>query len=82
VQPSSLERLGVNLGSDWDEDQVRIFRARFDAAQSAILRYGRHTLVALNRLCRDEASSSVLPQAKVGLTALIIHFGLKPQKPA
>jgi hypothetical protein len=32
--------------------------------------------VALNRLCRDEASSSVMPQAKLALAQLIAHFRL------
>lgn len=76
VQPSSLERLGVTLGSEWDEERIQQFRGRFDAAQNAVLTAGKPALTALNRLCRDEAGAAALPEARKGLAQLVAHFRL------
>jgi hypothetical protein len=37
---------------------------------------GTKALNALNRLCHDEASAGVLPDARKGLAQLIVHFRL------
>ena len=41
-----------------------------------MLAAGRPALVALNRLCMDEAANAALPQAKLALAQLVVHFRL------
>jgi len=79
---SALERVGASLAQERDPEWVRQFREKFEAAQAAILQAGKPALSALNRLCRDEASSSVLPEARKALATLIAHFHLQPRKGA
>lgn len=80
VHPPALERLGVSLHDQRDAERVLQFREHFDPAQDAVLGAGKPALAALNRLCRDEAAMSVLPEAKRALAALIVHFRLQPRK--
>lgn len=63
-------------GREMPPEELKRFLARFYAAQEAILGAGRPALVALNRLCHDEASASVMAEAKKGLARLIVHFRL------
>jgi hypothetical protein len=78
VHPPALERAGVSLPDERDPERIAQFRhERFDPAREAILQAGMPALVALNRLCRDEASSSVMPQAKLALAQLVAHFRLE-----
>ena len=60
-------------------EEVERFLARFQPAQDAILKAGKPVLVALNRLCHDEAASSVRDEARKGLAQLIVHFRLDAQ---
>jgi hypothetical protein len=76
-RPAPLERVQPGQGYIPTPEEVERFLARFQPAQDAILRAGSPALAALNRLCRDEASSSVLPEAKRALESLAVHFGLK-----
>jgi len=77
VHPPALERAGVSLPDERDPERIAEFRReRFDPARNAALAAGMPALVALNRLCRDEASSSVMPQAKLALAQLVVHFRL------
>jgi hypothetical protein len=82
VHPPALERLGVSLHDQRDAERILQFRERFDPAQDAVRAVGKPALSALNRLCRDEAALSVLPEAKRALAALIVHFRLQPRKGA
>ena len=80
AHPPALERLGVSLGSEMDLDRVAQFRDRFDAAQASVVNgAGKRCLTALNRLCRDEAASSVLVDARAALAQLVDHFRLAPK---
>jgi hypothetical protein len=75
MRGSALERVGASLSQERDPEWVREFRERFNAAQEyVVLAAGKSALPALNRLCRDEASSSVLPEAKRALAALHCAF--------
>ena len=81
AHPPALERAGVSLPDERDPERIAIFRReRFDPAREAALQAGMPALVALNRLCRDEASSSAVPQAKLALAQLVAHFRLEPRK--
>lgn len=81
VHPPALERMGVSLADERDPVRIAQFRReRFDPAEGAALQAGRPALRALNRLCRDEAGSAALPQAKLALAQLVAHFRLEPQK--
>jgi len=83
AHPPALERAGVSLPDERDPERIAEFRReRFDPAREAALAAGMPALVALNRLCRDEASSSVVPQAKLALAQLVAHFRLEPRKGA
>jgi len=83
VHPPALERMGASLPDERDPERIAEFRReRFDPAREAVLSAGKPALVALNRLCRDEASSSVMPQAKLALAQLVAHFRLEPRKGA
>jgi hypothetical protein len=73
---AALERVSGGEGYDTPSEEEKRFLARFQAAQEAILDAGRPALAALNRLCHDEASSSVLSEARKGLAQLIVHFRL------
>jgi hypothetical protein len=77
---SALERAGQSLAQEHDPEWIAAFRERFDAAQDAVLAAGRPALTALNRLCRDEAASSVLLESRKGLAALVAYFRLEPPK--
>jgi hypothetical protein len=72
----TLQRVSVGGGHEGSPDEVKRFLGRFQAAQTAISVAGTPALRALNRLCRDEASSGVLPEAKRALAQLIVHFRL------
>jgi hypothetical protein len=76
----TLERFSRGGGHPDRPDEVQRFLDRFNAAQDAILRVGKPALAALNRLCCDEASSSVLGEARRGLAQLIVHFHLDSQR--
>jgi len=77
VHPPALERAGASLPDERDPARIEEFRReRFDPARAAALAAGMPALVALNRLCRDEASSSAVPQAKLALAQLALHFRL------
>ena len=78
MRGSALERVGASLARERDPEWIAAFRERFEAAQNHVLMMagGKSALRALNRLCRDEASTSVLPEAKRALAALIVHFRL------
>jgi len=81
VPPSVLERRGINLIAELDPEHLEAIKARFHEAQDAILAVaGKSALTALNRLCRDEAASLVVPEARKALAALIPFFGLKAKK--
>jgi hypothetical protein len=73
---ATLERFVRGGGYEGSQDEVKRFLGRFQAAQTAILVAGTPALRALNRLCRDEASAGVLPEARRGLAQLIVHFRL------
>jgi hypothetical protein len=73
---ATLERFVRGEGYQVAPDEVKRFLGRFQAAQTAILVAGTPALSALNRLCRDEASAGVLPEARRALAALIAHFRL------
>jgi hypothetical protein len=72
----TLQRVSRGGGYDAAPEELKRFQARFRAAQDAISMAGTKALMAVNRLCHDEASSSVLPDAKRGLAQLIKHFRL------
>jgi hypothetical protein len=72
----TLERFSRGGGYPDSPDELKRFKARFRAAQDAISMAGTKALMAVNRLCHDEASSSVLPDARRGLAQLIKHFRL------
>jgi hypothetical protein len=72
----TLQRVSLGGGHADSPDEVKRFLGRFQAAQTAILVAGTPALRALNRLCRDEASNSVLPEARKALAQLIVHFRL------
>jgi hypothetical protein len=73
----SLERFVRGGGQESGPDEVERFLARFRPVQDAVLQAGKPALAALNRLCRDEAGSAALPQAKLALAALVAHFRLQ-----
>jgi hypothetical protein len=73
---ATLERFIKGEGYADSPDEVKRFLGRFQGAQDAILRAGKPSLAALNRLCRDEAASSVLDEARRGLAQLVMHFRL------
>jgi hypothetical protein len=73
---ATLERFIKGGGHEDTPDEVKRFLGRFQAAQTAILMAGTPALSALNRLCRDEASAGVLPEARRALAQLIAHFRL------
>ena len=73
---SDLDRVGASLAKERDPEWIAEFRKRFEEAQDAVLSAGKPALVALNRLCQDEASSTVMPQAKLALAQLAVHFRL------
>ena len=76
AHPTALERAGVSLRAE-DPERVARFRERFEKARDAILEgAGKSALNALNRLCGDEASSSVLPDARRGIAQLVVHWHL------
>jgi len=81
IHGSALDRVGQGLSRESDPEWIAEFQERFNETQAAILAAGKQALSAVNRLCRDEASTSVLPDAKLALAALIVHFRLEPQKP-
>lgn len=68
--------VGSSLSRARDPQWLAEFQQRFENAREAVLTAGRPALSALNRMCRDEASSSVLPQAKRALAQLVVHFRL------
>jgi len=76
----SLERFVRGGGRESSPDEVERFLARFQPVQNAVLQAGKPALSALNRLCRDEAASSVLDEARKGLTQLVAHFRLEQHK--
>src|SRR5205814_7591262 len=69
----SLERFVRGGGRESSPDEVERFLARFQPVQNAVLQAGKPALSALNRLCRDEAASSVLDEACKRLTQLVAH---------
>jgi hypothetical protein len=73
---SMLFRAAAGVSLRRDPDWIAEFNERFEAARDAILQAGKPALSALNRLCRDEASSSVLLEAKRALAQLVVHFRL------
>ena len=73
---AALERVVAGEDDSVTQDEIERFLARFQAAQDAILKAGKPSLVALNRLCHDEAASSVRDEARKGLAPLIVHFRL------
>jgi len=75
-RPAPLERVPPGEGYTPTPEQVERFLARFQPVQAAVLQAGKPALAALNRLCHDEAASTVLPEAKRGLAQLIVHFRL------
>ena len=76
VRPAGLERSGATLRPD-NADRMQRFREKFDAAEKAMIaQAGKEALTALNRLCRDEAASSVMEEAKRAIAVLVLHFRL------
>jgi hypothetical protein len=75
-RPAPLERVQVGEGYIPTPEEVERFLGRFQPARDAILRAGRPALVALNRLCHDEAASSVRDDARKALAQLVVHFRL------
>ena len=73
---SMLGRAGGGLAPERDPQSVAELRDRFEAARDAAFEAGQPAYSALNRLCRDEASTSVLPDAKRALAQLVVHFRL------
>jgi hypothetical protein len=63
-------------GHEMTPEELKRFLARFYAAQEAVLVAGTPALMALNRLCHDEAGASVMVEAKKGLAQLVLHFRL------
>jgi hypothetical protein len=76
IHGSALDRAGAGLSRERDPEWIEEFRQRFDEMQAIILQAGKPALSALNRLCRDEASTAALPQAKLALAQLVVHFRL------
>jgi len=72
----TMERFVRGGGYEGSPDEVKRFLARFNGARDAVLKAGTAALNALNRLCRDEAASSVLDEARKGLAQLVMHFRL------
>jgi hypothetical protein len=72
----TLERVSRGGGHADSPEEIKRFLGRFQAAQTAISMAGTPALNALNRLCHDEASSSVLPEARKALAQLVVHFRL------
>jgi len=76
IHGSALDRAAAGLSHERDPEWIEAFRERFNATQAIILQAGKPALSALNRLCRDEASTAVMPQAKLALAQLVTHFRL------
>ena len=75
IHPPALERLGVTLHDERDPQRIAEFKDRFGRAQLHVLQAsGKRSLTALNRLCRDEASSAVVEDAKQALGALAEYW--------
>jgi hypothetical protein len=72
----TLERVPRGVGYPHGPDEIKRFLARFNGARDAVLMAGTPALRSLNRLCRDEAASSVLDEARKGLAQLVMHFRL------
>jgi len=76
IHGSALDRVGAGLSRERDPEWIAEFRERFNELQAIILQAGKPALMALNKLCRDEAGEASLPQAKLGLAQLVVHFRL------
>ena len=76
IRGSSMGQAGASLSRERDPQWVAEFREHFEDARQAVLLAGKPALLALDRLCRDEASTSVLPEAKRALAQLVVHFRL------
>ena len=74
--PPSLERHSPGLSSEYDPERIQRFKDAFKAAHDVVVSAGKLAAAALNKLCREEASSAALPDAKLALAALSVHFGL------
>lgn len=75
-KPPALERVSAGESGDYDPEVVERFRATFKAAHDVVLGAGKIAEAALNKLCRDEASSAALPDAKKAIALLAVHLGL------
>jgi hypothetical protein len=71
-----IGQTGAGLSRERDPAWIAEFRERFNELQAIILQAGKPALMALNKLCRDEAGEASLPQAKLGLAQLVVHFRL------
>ena len=80
---TAMDRVGASLALERDPEWIAAFRERFEEVQGVILTTsGKSGLTALNRLCRDEAASSVLSEARKSLNALVAHFHIAPRNGA
>lgn len=73
----AMERVSPGRGGEDAPEAIERFLARFRAARTVVGACGAVAEAALNKLCRDEASSAALPDAKKAMAALIAHFGLR-----
>lgn len=76
--PPMLEKRSHGESSEYDPERIERFKAAFDAAHQVVLLHGKVAEAYLNRLCRDEASSAMLPVVKETLGSLAAHYGLTP----
>jgi len=76
IRGSGMGQAGASLSRERDPQWVAEFREHFEEARQAVLLAGKPALLALDRLCRDEAATSVLPDAKRALAQLVVHFRL------
>lgn len=74
--PPSLERHSPGEASEYDPERIERFRDAFKAAHDVVVSAGKLAEAALNKLCREEASSAALPDARKALAVLSVHFGL------
>lgn len=72
----SFERTGHGESNHDDPEMVAEFKARFLKAHKALTDSGKLSEVAVTRLCRDETAGAMLQEARRGLAALAVHFGL------
>lgn len=76
----ALERTARSEGVEISPEAIERFKARFQAAHAALIASGKIAELATTKLCRDEAAAAWLHEARRGLGALVMHFGITGKK--